>query len=383
MKRKTTALCLGWLLAGAIAFGAAVPQAPAPHPAAPEPTFDEIAGLLAGLPEAVPSLAAIRETAVWKQYAEALDKSWADLEAKRLKPMRAWAEKELFRVRPSSKWLFYPFGGPDFLTAFEFFPDAETYVLMGLEFCGRLPRPDLWKGRQAEAFLKNFSASLSDFFEKSYFITKHMDETIYGQGQVEGVLPLICLFLKRTGHRVLDIGRIEYDARGQAVNLDYDKQKKATRPYGLKIRFSAEGSATMKTIVYISSNLENKTFAKDSPLHRNLGQLPAGLTTYVKSASYLMHYATFTHIREIVLDKSQFILEDDTGIPYKAFKAKDWRIQLYGEYAKPIKDFSGVDQPDLKKAYDDAAKTIEKLPFHLGYHWKDNRDALILAEKKK
>ncbi len=382
--RKRSLVFLGWMIfAAAVAIGAAGPRSAAPRPAGAEPTFDEIAALLAGIQADAPALAAVRASAVWKQYAEAIEKNWADLEAKRLKPMQTWADKELIRARASSKFLFYPFGGPDFLTAFEFFPEAETYVLLGLEFCGRLPRPDFWKERQAEAYLKNFSASLSDFFDKSYFITKHMDETLYGQGQVEGVLPLLCFFLKRTGHRVLDIGRIEFDAKGQAVDLDYDKQKKASRPYGLKILFTTEGSSQVKSIFYASCDLENKAFAKDSPLHRYLGSFPAGLTTYLKSASYLLHYATFAHIREIILDKSQFILEDDTGIPYKLLKPKEWRVQLYGEYAKPIKDFSGVDQPDLKKTYDDGADIITKLPFHLGYHWKDNRDALLLAEKKK
>jgi hypothetical protein len=384
--RKWSAAILGLTLLAGAAAAAQTTVRPSPAPprtANPEPTFDEIAALLAGLPGETPSLAAVRNSAAWKQYAEAIDKNWADLEAKRLKPMRAWADKQLFRARTSSKFLFYPFGGPDFLTAYEFFPLSESFVLMGLEFCGRLPRPDLWKEHQGEAYLKNFSNSLSDFFDKSYFITKHMDETIYGQAQVEGVLPLLSFFLKRTGHRIIDIGRIEFDAKGQAVDLGYDKQKKASRPYGLKILFSASGSAQVKSIVYISANLENKVFAKESALYQHLGRYPAGLTTYVKSASYLMHYATFTHIRDIVLDKSQFILEDDTGIPYKIFKPKDWRVQLYGEYAKPIKDFSGVDQPELKKAYDEEAAIIEKLPYHLGYHWKDNRDALLLIEKKK
>jgi len=390
MTRKFGILLLGLMILSAVsASGAACfpTQAPADKPIKPgpriEPTFDEIAALLAGLPAEVPALAGVRSSALWRQYAETIEKNWADLTAKRLKPMQAWADKELLRARSSSKFLFYPFGGPDFLTAHEFFPAAETYVLLGLEFCGSLPRPDQWKDRQAEAYLKNFSASLSDFFDKSYFITKHMDETLYGQGQVEGVLPLLCFFLKRTGHRVLDIGRIEFDAKGQAVDLDYNKQKKASRPYGMKIHFTDNGSAQVKTILYVSCNLENKTFAKDSSLHRHLGRMPSGLTTYVKSGSYLMHYATFTHIREIVLDKSQFILEDDTGIPYKVFKPKDWRVQLYGEYAKPVKDFSGVDQPDLKKAFDEGAAAISKLPFHLGYHWQDNRDALLLVEKKK
>ena len=381
MIRKGLVLLAGLLLAHA-AFGAVQAPAAAPRPAA-VPTFDEIAELLAGLPAEVPALAPVRATAAWKQFAETVDKNWADLEAKRLKPMRVWAEKELFTARASSRFLFYPFGGPDFLTAYEFFPESESYVLMGLEFCGRLPRPDLWKAGQIEAFFKNFTASLADFFDKSYFITSHMDATIYGQAQVEGVMPLVCFFLKRTGHRIVDIGRLEFDAKGQAVDIDYDKQKKASRPYGMRILFSPAGSSQVKSIVYISCNLENKAFPKESPLFLHLSRFPAGLNTYVKSASYLMHYATFTTIRDLVLDKSRFILEDDTGIPYKALKPKEWRVQLYGEYAKPVKDFSGVDQPDLKKAYDEGGEAVGKMPFHLGYHWKDNRDALLLAEKKK
>jgi len=380
MARKFILLMVGISLA-ALSLGAVEPRAAAVRQAA-EPTFDEIAAVLAGLPGETKSLAALRASDAWKLYAEALEKSWADLEAKRLAPMRTWADKELIRVRASSTFLFYPFGGPDFLTAFEFFPQAESFVLMGLEFCGRLPRFDLWKDSQSEAYFKNFSKSLSDFFEKSYFITKHMDETLYGQAQVEGVLPLLCFFLKRTGHVILTIDRIEYDAEGKAIVLEYDKPTKFRRPYGMKVQFSAGGSAPVKSIVYISCDLEDKAFTAESALFKQLGLLPAGLTTYVKSASYLLHYAAFANIRGIVLDKSRFVLQDDTGIPYKIFKAKDWRVLLYGEYEKPIKDFSGVDQPDLRQAYADGAEAVAKLPFHLGYHWKDNRDALILAERK-
>ena len=36
--------------------------------------------------------------------------------------------------------LFYPFGGPDLLSAAQFFPAASSYVLVGLEPPGRIPR---------------------------------------------------------------------------------------------------------------------------------------------------------------------------------------------------------------------------------------------------
>ena len=374
------------------AHKAAAPKSAAQKPAAekpaaekpaplPEPSLDEIAALLAGQPGDAPALKALRETPAWAKFAESMDKSWADLESKRLTPMRLWADKELFDARAWGKFLFYPFGGPDFMTAAELFPAAETYVLLGLEFCGRLPRPTEWKGPQAETYWNSLASSLKDFFEKSYFITSHMDETLYGQ--VEGVLPVIAVFLKRTGHSIIDVTRLEFDAKGEAVESPYDKAKKAFRPYGLKIRFMSAGMEEPRTIIYVSCDLQNKIFTKDSPLYLYLDKLVAApVTTYIKSGSYLLHYAEFTHMRELVLSRSKFILQDDTGVAYKQFKPAEWQVRLYGEYAKPIRDFSGVDQPDLQKAYAEGAEIIPKLPFHLGYHWRDSRDALLLVEKR-
>jgi hypothetical protein len=357
-------------------------QAPAEKPAPfPEPSLDDIAALLAGQAGDAPALKAVRETPSWAKFAESLDKSWAELEAKRLGPMRLWAEKELFDARLWGKFLFYPFGGPDFMTAVELFPDAETYLLLGLEFCGRLPKPETWKGPQADTYWNSLATSLKDFFEKSYFITSHMDETLYGK--VEGVLPVIAVFLKRTGHSIIDVTRLEFSPAGEAMESPYDQAKKSYRPYGLKLRFMRPGMAQPRTIIYVSCDLENKAFTKESPFYLYLDKAVAPpVTTYVKSGSYLLHYGTFSNIREIVMGRSKFILEDDTGVPYKMFKPAEWTVRLYGEYAKPIRDFSGVDQPDLQKAYAEGAEIIPKLPFHLGYHWRDNRDALLLAKKR-
>ena len=360
---------------------AAPAQAPQAKTAPVEATLDEIAALLAGLPGDAPALKALRETPAWTKFTESMDKSWADLEAKRLAPMRTWAEKELFDVRAWGQFIFYPFGGPDFMTSFELFPEAETYVLLGLEFCGRLPRPDAWKGKQAEVYWNGLAKSLADFFDKSYFITKHMDETLYGQ--VEGVLPLVAVFLKRTGNTIIEVRRLEFGPGGEAVESPYETAKKSVRPYGIKIRFATAGSGLTKTIIYVSCDLQNKVFAKESPFYLYLDKLVAApVTTYIKSGSYLLHYGEFSNTREMIMAKSKFIVEDDTGIPYKAFKPALWQVRLYGEYAKPIRDFSGVDQPDLQKAYEEGKEVIPKLPFHLGYHWRDSRDALLLVEKR-
>lgn len=52
-----------------------------------------------------------------------------------------------------------------------------------------------------------------------------------------------------------------------------------------------------------------------------------------------MHYSTFSEFREILLRKSQSIVEDETGIPYKSFDPLQWEIHLFGVCVMPVKYF--------------------------------------------
>ena len=43
------------------------------------------------------------------------------------------------KTNQNAKVIFYPFSGPDYLTAHAFFPNADKYVMLGLEPVGKLP----------------------------------------------------------------------------------------------------------------------------------------------------------------------------------------------------------------------------------------------------
>jgi hypothetical protein len=103
----------------------------------------------------------------------------------------------------------------------------------------------------------------------------------------------------------------------------------------------------------------------------------------VKAASYLLHYETFSKIKDLTIAKSSSLLQDDTGIPYR-FLAKDYSLNLYGKYTIPVKNFSasGHYQKDLAKMYADSSK-VKSLPFSLGYHWQDNNQNYMLFVKKQ
>jgi hypothetical protein len=355
--------------------GAARPEARPPLTAAADDTVRFISGLAC----AAEPLRKLQESAEWRSFSESVGAIWAELEAKRLAPMRTWAGTELVAANQATRTVFYPFGGPDLLTPLLLFPHADTYVLLGLEFVGKLPRFDESAPRNVRPYFDDLVLSLSDFVDKSYFITRNMDATLYGN-KVEGVLPLLCFFLKRTGFVISSIKPIDILPTGEWSEADPAAGRRHRRPYGCKVEFFAPGSERLRTVYYFSADLADAVFKKDSPLHASLMNLVFE-TTYIKSASYLMHYAEFSNIRNLILAKSRFVLEDDTGIPYRYFPLSEWACQLYGAYVDPVSDFKGVGQADLRAAYADRA-AVKPLPFHLGYHWSTKKDSVLFFRKK-
>ncbi len=357
------------------------PLAPVPETSlADHPAFEDAARFISGLPCVSEALRLHQEGKEWKDYAERIGKAWNDLEAKRLKPMREWAASELGDSRAGTRTLFYPFGGPDFLTAFELYPDAETYVLGGLELVGKLPDFRAFTPAQAAGYLQMLNGAMWDFFNKSYFVTRNMSATLAGD-KIDGVLPILCLFLKRTGNVLVSVKRCEFLDSGELLEMDfYARKRRAAPPYGVKIEFLTADGIRPRTLYYFSADLADGVFGPKSKFHRFVQALPFE-TAFIKSASYLMHYTFFSAIRGLLLDKSRWVLEDDTGIPYRYFKPEIWEDRLYGEYTKPIELFHGVEQQDLKKAYAEPGKA-RILPFHLGYHWSTNKDSLLYFHKK-
>jgi len=100
------------------------------------------------------------------------------------------------------------------------------------------------------------------------------------------------------------------------------------------------------------------------------GRGPA--TTFIKSASYLLHGNEFRQIRGALLDISAFIVQDDSGLPYAMLEKRGWQVELYGRYGRPIRPFGRSFQMALADAY--RAQHPAPLPFTFGYQYRDFRD---------
>jgi len=153
---------------------------------------------------------------------------------------------------------------------------------------------------------------------------------------------------------------------------------------GNRIAFQrADGSKAV--VEYFSMNLGDEKvlgrfgLKKKPAIVKFLNSLPI-TTTYLKSASYLLHRPTFKIIRGVVLGKTKFLLQDDSGLPVKHFLNKQWENRFFGNYIQPIKMFAVRYQKDLKKIYRNKKK-IGPLPFDIGYKEYKGRSNLMFSRR--
>jgi len=325
----------------------------------------------------------------WKKNVDFIHSAWLNLDTSRLKKIERWRESEFPDKLKSASKVFYPFSGPDFLTAITFFPDLDTLVMLGLEKVGRFPELDNMSNQVAENYIKDFNSSLTDIFKKSYFITKNMQKQISNH-EVNGILPVISFFMKHTGNEIVDVNYLlmQKDSNSKTkkiVEAGYNYNWAATAngketPLGVKINYIH--SKKLKTVYYYRYDISNKNFNDSSAFFRELDKMHT-IVTYLKSASYLLSNKLMSNIRDLITGKSAFILQDDTGIPYSfLMKQGIWDVKIYGRYTRPVKDFPYITE-DLQLKTACLNKPIQNdLPFHLGYNWGNKKGLLMLATKK-
>lgn len=349
--------------------------------------FNNVTSVLSGLKGQAHKFNYLFDSVAWSRHQFYVDSSWKKLEARRLKAMRNWAATEFSTPNTICKTVFYPFSGPDFLTATTFFPNADKYIMLGLEPVGKLPEFKKFKPGDHTVYSAHFKQSLGDIFVKSYFITRKMLQDFSSQ-KVNGLLPILTFFIRKTGHEISDIKYVYRYKQDSIVERPYDVKMPdiedggTKKPFGVRVDFVQDGKN--KSVYYFKYDVSNKKF-NDTCAFYNYINKSKNVVTYIKSASYLLHNNFMSNMRDLILNNSSYVIQDDTGIPYKFFtENNNWEMKLYGQYTKPVSDFTYLSmQKPLEEAYQKDSAKIGKLPFHLGYHWGSKKDVIIYASKKK
>jgi len=332
---------------------------PVLYAAAPS-TPQEQAEFLAGID--LPSssvLAELQKSSSYKSHQAELREKWAFCRKARYNQMQVWADANLRKERSTHDVVRYLFGGPDFLNAFAFFPDANVMVLGGLEPVGEVPPPESLPAGSFGNALASLRQALHTSLYCGYFITSEMGGQMH-HGSFRGVLPVLYTELALTGNRIQTLEMV--------------------KPFGspgVKITYQRPGHFSPQTLYYFQSNLANG--AECQRFLSWLGGLGNG-PAYLKAASYLLHNEEFSQARSFLLNTSTLIVEDDSGIPYRYFGKGGWKVQVFGDYASPLPIFSGYTQHDFKAAYS-TPENSGPIAFGAGYHVVPAHANILLATR--
>lgn len=303
----------------------------------------------------------------WDAYSATI-KGFIERSAPTLKMVEGIASSDFADFRDSIDYVFYPFSGADFIYPYTLFPNAKTYFLCGIEKTGSPIDKDIVTSFSQ---YETYRQALATYFRTSYFASKEMAAD-WGTMEVDGICPVITMLMAISKCEIISIKYKDIDRSGAIVDTA-DKRKL------LEIRFFRTGSQQEQTLYYFSSNVADKSF--DAHLKAYLEDtLPDHkVGTYMKAASFLLHNDFFSMMRNCILDNSDVIVQDDSGIPYRHLTDK-FTVNLYGEYVKPSEEFpEECHQADLQQRYHDDAAAIKPLPCRIGYNSPSN---WIVARRK-
>ncbi len=344
-------------------------------------SLNAVADIMSGIADSSSVLGYIQKSSDFKVFSKNFDKRWKTFDSTRLNNLRKFKDTEISKIVKTQSTLFYPFSGPDILHAQTFFPDVDKYVMIGLEPVGSFPEFNQKEKDSLNTYFSKVNTSLNAILKFSFFRTESMSKDLRNE-EVDGTLHLLVLFLKRTGNTLCSAKPVTIDSLGAVKYIssfaNLKKLKANTR--GVEIMF-ADINQHPKTLYYFSLN------ASDGGLKSNKGFVTylknmGTVNTYLKGASYLMHKNYFSIIRNTIINQSQHVIQDDSGIAFHYFieSSSKWNYSFYGQYLKPIPMFSAFYQPDLDSLYKQQGS--KPIGFGIGYNFRDKNSNFMIASKQ-
>jgi len=154
------------------------------------------------------------QTAFYKSYQQRMVSGWNRLQGPNLQMIRDWWKS--YRPSRHGSTVLYPFSGPDIMNALTFFPDADNYIMFGLEAPGVIPEPHAMSADQITRGLNGLSTSLGDVLHMNFFKTEGMAAEMSSQS-FNSIAGIIMYFLATNGYTVVDARKIAIDAANEVV----------------------------------------------------------------------------------------------------------------------------------------------------------------------
>ncbi len=316
----------------------------------------------------------------YKTHRDYCNEIWKELEKETLDPMVKWAKEKGIMEDSDTLPCMYTFSGPDFLFGSRFFPKAEHYVLMGLEKCGSITDITTMKETTLIDYLSSIRSSLRYLIKAGYFVTQHMS-TDFSKTVLNGNIHNMLLFMARENYSIysIDYGYMAKDSTFFVTGL---KPSSTTgKINGMRVGITDSTGQILKYVYYFSADIADYKI-KDKKEFPAFMEKMGPFNSYFKAASYVPAHKNFAIVRNLILENSNKILQDDTGVPYKSLDTTIYEVEIWGTYSKTISDLSWGFQPGLKEAIEASGNNVS-LPFKISYNGNYGEGMMLYAKRKK
>ena len=229
---------------------------------------------------------------------------------------------------------------------------------------------------EVSAGLATLRTAISSVIQFSFFITKDMRNDLVSS-RFRGVLPIMMVFMARSGHEVESVDAIRISGDGNPVITPVE----AGGAPGLMIRCRSPRGGLVR-VFYVKQNLADDSLNPGSPFLAFVRQVAPGVA-FTKSASYLMHESYFSTIRNYLMNERSALVQDPSGVPYRNYDLNRWDLRLYGNYQRTLPLFGdGAQQPDLAQAYAERRLGARALPFGIGYLYQPEATCLMVGRRR-
>jgi hypothetical protein len=289
------------------------------------------------------------------------------------------------KLRPAGlpTTIVYPFGGGDLVSALATYPDATELTTVSLEIAGDVRAIDKADNKRLAGELTQLRDHLGKLFLKAHSRTINLD--IETRGAIPGEVAFTMAALAIHGYEPVTLRYFAFQPDGTLKWLteeEISKNKADGRagPFAnAEIRFKKPGEAKVRILRHVAYDLSDASVKRAPALIKHL-ETKGKVSAMTKAASHLLwDDANFSVIRDYLMNHTDWMISDTTGVPPRIAKKYGFVQDVYGAYEWP-EPFGTVNNTDAK-AFHEMFKTATPITFRYGYPDNKSHGHIVVTHK--
>jgi len=335
----------------------------------------EIAEFLAGHTVAPTSaLYAQTQKSFYRRYQSQMQTLSEQIFSRHVTKIYEWQKNNNFQ--PSARAAVYLLSGADVPNLVSFFPDCRDYLMVALQPVAPIGDLTQLGDRDLQHSLDDLRSIMQDIAARNYFRSAVLRKAQKNSG-LPGVAPILLAFLAMIQKDVVAFENVFLSNEGSL-----QKNSTGATANGFRVYFRNQGDSDLRTLVYLSTRIHPTFYDSDKPEGKLLASL-GSTNLLLKAAIYLFHEPAYARLAQSLLQQSEFIVQDDSGIPLRFFTASEWQVLPFGRYERTarLNDLKNYPlQEDLQALFKQGA---QPLGFAFGYGAWGGRSNLLLAKRMR